>query len=442
MNPVEIIRKKRDGYELSEYEIKNFIRGYVNGEVSDYQMSALLMAIYFRGLGNEETKFLTEAYIESGRKLNLSKLNKPKVDKHSTGGVGDKTSLILAPLVACFDVIVPMISGRGLGHTGGTLDKLESIPGFRTDLSADEFIKNLESINVCMIGQTDELTPADRKIYALRDVTGTVENISLITASIASKKIAEGTEAVVYDIKCGSGANLSEDKLDELARNLIRTSNEFGQKALAVITDMDSPLGYSVGNWVEVKECVEIMNPKLPVTGLSLDLLEVTLFLAGAMLHLAGEAQSIEDGIKWSGDKLLSGEVFSKFCEMVKLQGGDVEYIHDLNIYPSSEYSRTICADSDGYLARLDALSFGKAAVELGCGRKKTDDTVDHKAGILIRKKPGYEVKKGDVISEIYGSSEDKLDIAQRLLNEGIGISPNPVSFKSKILKVIDSKDI
>jgi pyrimidine-nucleoside phosphorylase len=379
MNPVEIVRKKRHGKALSKEEIDFFVHSYVNGSLPDYQVSALLMAIYFNGLNDEETRYLTGAYIDSGKRIDLSHINKPSVDKHSTGGVGDKTSIILAPLIACFDVLVPMISGRGLGHTGGTLDKLESIPGFKVHLPADEFVRSLEKLNVCMIGQTDDLTPADKKIYALRDVTATVENTGLITASITSKKIAEGTQSVVYDVKTGSGAAVPDIKSAEvLALNLIQTSREFSQKALAVLTDMSSPLGYAVGNRLEVKECLEIMDPSRSKPALSNDLLEVTLFLAGAMLFVSGRAQSVEEGIFMSGRKLESGECLKKFIDLVQNQGGDTGYINGKKKFPESKFSLQVNSEQTGFISGLDAFKTGLASVELGCGRKSINDRIDY----------------------------------------------------------------
>ncbi|HEY3250230.1 MAG TPA: thymidine phosphorylase [Ignavibacteria bacterium] len=439
MNPVEIVRKKRHGHALSKDEIDFFIHYYVKGELPDYQVSALLMAIYFNGLNDEETRHFTNAYIDSGKRVSLKHIKKPSVDKHSTGGVGDKTSMILAPLIACFDVLVPMISGRGLGHTGGTLDKLESIPGFKVHLSVKEFVKNLEKLNVCMIGQTDELTPADRKIYALRDVTATVENIGLITASITSKKIAEGAEAIVYDVKAGNGSTLPDVKsAEKLARSLIKTSRDFGQKALAVLTEMDSPLGYSIGNWLEVKECVELMDPSLEKSALSKDLLEVTLFLAGAMLFVSGKADSIEKGIYLAGDKLANGECFNRFIKMVEKQGGNTRVIKKLSKYPKTKYSRKVTSNKKGYLSGINALKAGLASVNLGCGRMNVQDKIDYSAGIVLNKKIGDFVKKGEVLYYIYGRSKEKIKSAQNILSESVEIIDTKPEVKSKILEVIN----
>lgn len=443
MNPVEIIKKKRNGEELSEKEIDYFISHYVKGRIPDYQKSALLMTIYFTGLSDAETLGFVKAFINSGKRVDLSHIKKPKVDKHSTGGVGDKTSIILAPLIACFDVVVPMISGRGLGHTGGTLDKLESIPGFKVHLSIEEFVKNLEKINVCMIGQTDELTPADKKIYALRDVTATVENVGLITASITSKKIAEGSEGIVYDVKVGNGSTLpTYERSKELAGKLLKTSRDYGQSAIAVLTDMHSPLGYSIGNWAEIVECLEIMNPDLQstISPLSSDLIEVTNYLAGAMLLLAGKCGSIEEGIVMANEKLKSGECYRKFIEMVELQGGNSDIINDPGSYLKAKLEEFIPADSDGYIEKLDALSFGLAAVSLGCGRSTVDDKIDYSSAIILEKKIGSPVKKGDVICRILGETEEKIVSAKKLLAEGIKISKNITEApgRSRILEVID----
>ena len=439
MNPVEIIKKKRNGGELSGEEIEFFISGYVKGEIPDYQKSALLMTIYFRGLSSAETLGFVKSFINSGERVNLGHINKPKVDKHSTGGVGDKTSIILAPLIACFDIVVPMMSGRGLGHTGGTLDKLESIPGFNVHLSTREFIENLEKLNVSMIGQTDNLTPADKKIYALRDVTATVENIGLITASITSKKIAEGSEGIVYDVKTGNGSTLPEYRQSKmLAENLLRVSKGYGQKAIAVLTDMSSPLGYAIGNWAEIKECIELMNPGLIKSELSGDLTEVTLFLAGAMLMLGGKCGSIEQGIKLAEDKLNSGECIERFLKLVEMQGGDIKYINNLGLYPEAKYEETVLSGSGGYVDSLDALAFGIASVNLGCGRKKVDDKIDYSSAIILEKKEGDKVSKGDVICRIYGGTKQKTGSAKNILSGGIKISENKPAIKSRIIEIIN----
>lgn len=437
-NPVDIIKRKRNGHELTENEIHHFISGFLKGHIPEYQVSALLMAIHFKGLNEKETMCFTKELINSGDTIDLSHIKKPKIDKHSTGGVGDKTSIILAPLIACFDIVVPMMSGRGLGHTGGTLDKLESIPGFKVHLTNKEFISNLEKINVCMIGQTETLAPGDKKIYEMRDVTATVENVGLITASITSKKIAEGTDGIVYDVKAGSGSTLpTMEDSEELSRRLISAAKLFDKKCIAVITDMNEPLGYGIGNWIEIEECAAIMNPKLRVNEISNDLIEVTLVLAGAMLMLGGKCNTIESGIELAKEKIANGECWNKFLQIVETQGGDTAYFTSLKPYPRPKVQEEVTADYDGCIAKLDALQFGDAAVNLGCGRRKTDDVIDYSSGIVMMKKVGDKVNKGDLICMVYGESEEKIEQAMEYINKGIEISSLPVSKINKIIEIV-----
>ena len=439
MNPVEIIKKKRNGEILSEDEINYFISHYVKDKIPDYQKSALLMAIYFRGLNDSETLGFVKAFINSGERVDLTHIKKPKVDKHSTGGVGDKTSIILAPLVACFDVVVPMMSGRGLGHTGGTLDKLESIPGFNVYLSIPEFIKNLEKLNVSMIGQTESLTPADKKIYALRDVTATVENVGLITASITSKKIAEGSEGIIYDVKVGNGSTLpTYDKSKELALNLLKTSKDFGQQAIAVLTDMSSPLGYAIGNWAEIFECIEIMDPERKISPLSKDLYDVTLYLAGAMLLLAGKCDNVDEGKVMAEKKLNNGECFERFKKLVVMQGGDVNLIISPENYPIAEYSDNFISADSGYVKELDALTFGLAAVNLGCGRNSVEDKIDYSSSILLNKKIGDNVNSGEIICRIIGETKHQVQSTKDMLINGVKISKEKPELKGRIIEVIN----
>lgn len=438
-NPVEIIKKKRDGGVLSKNEILYFISAYLEGYIEDYQMSALLMAVYFQDINEEETMAFVEAFINSGETIDLSFINKPKIDKHSTGGVGDKTSIILAPLIACFDVVVPMMSGRGLGHTGGTLDKLESIPGFKVHLSAKMFKEILSKINVCMIGQTDELVKADKKIYALRDFTATVENIGLITASITSKKIATGADGIVYDIKIGSGANLPEyEHSKKLAQNLLKVTRDFGRKSIAILTDMHEPLGYAIGNWVEIRECITIMSPEMEKLRLSDDLLEVTLVLAGAMLRLAGKCSSIEEGASMAEEKLYNGECFNKFLELVKIQGGGVSAVKNPVKYRKMNSFEKITSVKEGYIYCLDAMGFGRAAVALGCGRTKISDKIDYSSGIILKKKSGDKVKKGEEICVLAGKDKRKIDSARALIEKAVEIGDKPKETKSRIIEIID----
>lgn len=438
-NPVEIIKKKRDGGVLSKDEILQFISSYLEGRIEEYQVSALLMAIYFRGLNDEETLSFTEVYINSGEQVDLSFIRKPKIDKHSTGGVGDKTSLILAPLIACFDVVVPMMSGRGLGHTGGTLDKLESIPGFKVQLSVTEFKKILARLNVCMIGQTDKLVKADKKIYALRDVTATVENLGLITASITSKKIAEGSEGVVYDVKTGTGSTLKDIEHSKmLALNLLKVTRDFGKKAIAVLTGMHEPLGYAIGNWLEVEECLSIINPESEKSELSNDLLEVTLTLAGAMLKLAGKCKNVESGISMAEEKLYNGESFNKFLDIVKAQGGKTKYISNPALYKRAKTAKEIRAEKSGYISKIDAMKFGMAAVNLGCGRIKLNDKIDYASGIILKKKSGDKIEKGEIIYEIRSENEQKTISAMDILENAVEISGNRVEKRKRVMEIID----
>lgn len=436
MNPTEIIRKKRNGSNLNRQEIEFLVNGYLQNKVSDYQMSAFLMAVYFQKMDFEETAILTDIMLHSGVVVDLSSIPGLKVDKHSTGGVGDKVSLILAPMVAACGVPVPMISGRGLGHTGGTLDKLESIPGFRTNLSIDEYKKVILKINLVMIGQTDEIAPADRKLYALRDVTGTVESIPLIAASIMSKKIAEGIDALVLDVKTGRGAFMqSESDAIELAKTLIQIGKIFGKKTIAYLTDMNQPLGYAVGNWCEVVECIECLQGKdVP------DLMEVTYALGGGMLMLAGRAQTIEEGISICRGVIQSGRAFEKFNDLVKLQGGDISYIQNPDKYPKSKFTKEIKSTAGGYIKNIDALEVGFVSILLGAGRVKIDDEIDPKAGLFFPKKIGKSIEKGELIAALHTDREDILEMASERLERAISITTEPSVSPPLIRAKIDER--
>ncbi|OQX94780.1 thymidine phosphorylase, partial [candidate division KSB1 bacterium 4572_119] len=362
MTAEQIIIKKRNGKELSEDEIKFIINGFVDGEVPDYQMSALLMAIYFQGMNFEEIFLLTKAMIESGETVNLDHLEKFPIDKHSTGGVGDKVSLILAPLMAAAGLAIPMMSGRGLGHSGGTLDKLESIPGFRTNLSLKEYVSHLEKYSVAMIGQSQKIAPADKKIYALRDSTGTVPSIPLVVASIMSKKIAEGAKALVLDVKTGKGAFfVSEEKSLELAKNLIAVGERFGMTVSALMTLMDQPLGNSVGNWLETREAIQALKGNG-----AKDLMDVTIALGAEMLCQTGQESNHKKAISKLSDILSSGKAYQTFVTMVKSQGGDVSIVNNPDHYPQSKYKRDFVSKKDGYVDSIDALKIGVLATELG----------------------------------------------------------------------------
>jgi pyrimidine-nucleoside phosphorylase len=434
MNIVEIIKKKRNGGKLTREEISYLIHGYLNGDVADYQITAFLMAVYFRGMDDEETINLTEIMLNSGDIIDLSNINGIKVDKHSTGGVGDKTSLILAPQMASLGVFVPMISGRGLGHTGGTLDKLESIPGFRINMDVEEYKKTLEKVGCVMIGQTTKIAPADKKIYALRDVTATVDSLPLIISSILSKKHAEGAEALVFDVKIGTGANLqNEEESEKLAKQLVSVSKKFGTKAIAVLTDMNQPLGNKIGNWLETEECIEVMKGKKVD-----DLLKVNNVLAGAMLLLAGKVKDIDEGEIIAGQAIDNGTAYNKFLEMVEVQSGDVSYVQDYNNLKRPGYSHKFISEKDGYIAKLDAFNIGVASVELGAGRKKAEDKIDYLSGIILNKKCGDKVGRGEVICEMFAENENKIINAKEYVKRAVEIGDEKKSPGKLIIDIID----
>ena len=398
MTPVELIRKKRNGGTLSKDELHSFITDFVRGSVPDYQMSAFLMAVYFNGMTTDERATFTEVMLRSGDVVDLSAIPGVKVDKHSTGGVGDKVSLILAPMVAACGVPVPMISGRGLGHTGGTLDKLESIPGFRTNLTIDEYKRVIAETGLVLIGQTKEIAPADKRMYALRDVTATVESIPLIAGSIMSKKLAEGIDALVLDVKTGNGAFMQkyEDSV-ALADALVSIGNAMGKKTVGFITDMNQPLGFMIGNWLEVVESVECLKGKhVP------DLMGVTYVLGGAMLWLGKKAESVQAGIEQCKAAIASGKAYDKFCELVRRQGGDVSLLNDPKKYPASAFRVDVKSTSSGYVTGYATMEIGLLAIELGAGRMTVDDVIDPKAGIVITKKIGDKVEAGELIATIF----------------------------------------
>jgi pyrimidine-nucleoside phosphorylase len=434
MNPTEIIRKKRNGMRLTRKEIEFFIHGYLSGVVSEYQMSAFLMAVYFQNMDFDETATFTDIMLHSGVVIDLSAVPGIKVDKHSTGGVGDKVSLILAPMVAACGVPVPMISGRGLGHTGGTLDKLESIPGFRTDLSIEEYRKVIEKIGLVMIGQTKEIAPADKRMYALRDVTGTVESVPLIAGSIMSKKLAEGIDALVLDVKVGRGAFMaSESDATALAKTLIAVGEKFGKRTIGFLTDMSQPLGFAVGNWLEVVECIDCLKGKNVA-----DLMEVTYVLGGAMVMAGGKAATVDDGIEQCRSAIETGRAWKKFLDVVKVQQGDVSYIEHPEKYAQSKHSIDVLAMSDGTIESIDALEVGFIGIMLGAGRMKVEDVIDPKAGIIFDKKVGDAVMKGDVIAKVFTDDEDVVRPAVNRLEQAIGISKEPVIVPPLIRAYID----
>lgn len=406
MDMEEIIVRKRDGKELTEREIRYFVKGFTDGSIPDYQMSALLMAVYFNGLSRRETFVLTDAMEHSGDVVDLSGIPGTTVDKHSTGGVGDKTTLVTAPLAAALGVSVAKMSGRGLGFSGGTIDKLESIPGFRTELSREEFFDQVRRIGIAVIGQSGNLTPADKKMYALRDVTGTVESRGLIASSIMSKKLAAGSSAIVLDVKCGRGAFMKdEESAKALADIMCSIGRDAGRKTIAVITAMEEPLGLAVGNALEVREAVETLKGKGPddITGLSV-------FLAGMMAFAGGKADSPEDGAERAHRALVNGEGLGKLRAMVLAQGGDPAAVDDPEKLPTAPAVRTISAERSGIVQAVDAERIGIASRMTGAGREKKGDPVDPAAGIVLSgKKTGCRVESGDVLATLYGSDDARL---------------------------------
>jgi pyrimidine-nucleoside phosphorylase len=422
MRVVDLIRRKRDAAELLPEEIRFLIDGYTRGDIPDYQMSAWLMAAYLRGLNGAETAALTEAMLYSGKVLDFSDVPGRKVDKHSTGGVGDKTSLIIAPIVAAAGVRVPMISGRGLGHTGGTLDKLESIPGFRVNLSLAEFRRALEIVGCALIGQTAEIAPADKKMYALRDVTGTVENRSLICASIMSKKLAEGIDALVLDVKVGSGAFLkTESDATLLAELMVETGRRMGKQVVALLTAMDQPLGRTAGNAMEVQESIEVLSGAGPA-----DLRELCVVLAGWMLFLAERVKSVEEGKGVAAELIASGRALEKFREIVRQQGGDARVVDDPKVLPRAAHALDVVAAADGYIGATQCEQLGAAVVVLGGGREKKEDSVDPAVGLVFHKKIGDRVARGEPLCTLHYNFDARLEEARHLVETAYIISPQP----------------
>ena len=429
----DVIRKKRDGHELSRAEIAHLVEGYTRGEIPDYQVSAWLMAAVLRGLTRAETAALTDSMLHSGQVLDLSEFAAAKVDKHSTGGVGDKTSLVLAPLAAAGGLVVPMISGRGLGHTGGTLDKLESIPGFRVDLSIARFREVLRECGCAMIGQTAEIAPADRKFYALRDVTGTVESPFLICASIMSKKLAEGIDALVLDVKTGSGAFMkTEEDAAFLAELMVETGQRMGKKTVALITNMDQPLGRRVGNALEVEECIEILHGRGPA-----DLRELCVELGAWMLHLGGRAKTAAQGKGLAVELIDSGRALETFRRMVALQGGDVAAIDDPSRLPSARHSLEVVSAKSGYVSAIQCEGVGTASVLLGGGREKKEDSIDPAVGVVVHKKVGDRVSAGEALCILHYNSDTRAAQAKELIEQSYRIGETPPAPLPLVRKII-----
>lgn len=422
MRMYDLIQKKRDGGILTETEIRFLVDGVVDGSIPDYQLAAMMMAIYFRGLNPKETAILTDAMAHSGDVVDLSSIQGVKVDKHSTGGVGDKTTLVIAPIVASCGVPVAKMSGRGLGHTGGTVDKMESIPGLRTSMDQGEFTRIVNQVGVCVVGQSGNLAPADKKLYALRDVTATVDSIPLIAASIMSKKIAAGADGIVLDVKVGSGAFMKtvEDAV-RLAETMVQIGESVGRRTVALITNMDAPLGNAVGNTLEVAEAVETLQGAGPA-----GLTAICRELAANMLFLAGKGDIIACD-RMAREAILNGSAFEKFCEMVEAQGGDVSAVRDTRKLPAAADHRRVRAPKTGYITHIDAEKCGVAAAMLGAGRQRKEDRIDHTAGILFQENLGGKVDQGFDFARLYSGSSDRFDEAERLFLEAVTISEEPL---------------
>ncbi len=433
MRVVDLIRKKRDGEALSAEEIKYLINGYAQGQIPDYQMSALAMAIFFQGMDKRETADLTMAMVGSGEQINLSEIAGIKVDKHSTGGVGDTTTLVLAPLVAACGVPVAKMSGKGLGHTGGTLDKLESIPGFEIELTSEEFIQNVNDVGVAVVSQTGNLVPADKALYSLRDVTATVDSIPLIASSIMSKKLAAGSDGIVLDVKTGSGAFMTSfADAEELAREMVDIGNNLNRQTVAVLTDMDQPLGCAIGNALEVKEAIATLSGRGPA-----DLQELCLTLGSQMLVLAKKAATSEEGKVCLQEAIRTGQGIAKLKEMVVAQKGNPNAIDNPTLLPQAEKIVELKAESDGYVQKIEAIDVGISAMLLGAGRETKESVIDLAVGIVLRKKVGDKVQSGDVLAELHVNKLERFDEAIDLLKKAYTIGMEKPILKPLIYEVI-----
>lgn len=418
MRMYDLIMKKRKGEELTTEEINFFVDGFTKGEIPDYQASAMLMAIFFNKMNKRETADLTNAMVESGDKIDLSNIKGVKVDKHSTGGVGDKTSICLTPLVASLGIPVAKMSGRGLGHTGGTIDKLETFKGFSVELTEEQFMENVNKINIAIMGQSGNLVPADKKLYALRDVTATVDNMSLIASSIMSKKLASGADAIVLDVKVGDGAFMkTPETAKELAQEMVDIGKHLGRETIGVISDMDQPLGYAIGNSLEVIEAIELLKGNGPK-----DLLELTLTIGSNMLLCAKMAESEEEARKMLMENIKNGKGLEKLKDFVKAQGGDISPIDDYSKFPQAKYVEKVTSPVDGYITKIHAEAFGLIAMELGAGRATKESEIDLAVGIVLNKKRGEKVNKGDVLAYIHSNNQEKIEKARKSILENIVI--------------------
>jgi pyrimidine-nucleoside phosphorylase len=432
MRMIELIERKRDGHELSESEIDYVIQGYTSGEIPDYQMSAFAMAIYFQGMSSEERVHLTMAMVESGEQIDLSGIQGIKVDKHSTGGVGDTTTMVVAPMVAAVGVPVAKMSGRGLGHTGGTIDKLESVPGFHVEIDNKQFNHLVNTNHIAVVGQSGNLTPADKKLYGLRDVTATVESIPLIASSIMSKKIASGADAIVLDVKIGSGAFMKKlSDAQELARCMVDIGNRVGRTTVAIISDMNQPLGNAVGNALEIREAIDTLQGRG-----SRNLYELCLTLGSHMVLLAHKVDTLEDARKLLEDAVVSGKALDTFRMFLAAQGGDAKVIEDPSRLPTAPFIYQLKAMEDGFIASIEADQIGTAAMLLGAGRQTKDSVIDLSVGIVLHRKIGDAVQKGNALVTIHANSEQNQEVEQ-IIYAAYGISQTPVSAPQLIYEVI-----
>ncbi|HEY4084882.1 MAG TPA: thymidine phosphorylase [Bryobacteraceae bacterium] len=433
MRTVDLILRKRRGEELSVEEIQILVNGYTTGEIPDYQMSAFLMATYFKDMTDRELSAFTECMMSSGEVLSLDDIPGVKVDKHSTGGVGDKTSLICAPIAAAAGVVVPMVSGRGLGHTGGTLDKLESIPGFKTNLTVEQFRAQLASLGLCFIGQVDEIAPADNRIYALRDVTGTVESIPLVASSIMSKKLAEGINALVLDVKVGNGAFMKRQvDARRLAQAMVGIGRRRDIRVQALITDMNQPLGFAIGNALEVMEVSQTLQKSGPA-----DLTRLSLELAARMIHLGKKAETLEEARKIAEDKLMDGSAYAKFKQVVEAQGGNPQALDRFDLLPNATGMREIVTPRAGFVSAIMAEDIGRASQLMGAGRTFKEDTIDPAVGVILEVKVGEKVDAGSVLCRLYYTREEGLDEAAEMVEDAFRISGSRPEERELILEVV-----
>ncbi len=433
MNIIDIIDKKKNGFELSKEEIEFFVREYTNGNIPDYQASALIMAMFINKMNDDETSNLTLSMAFSGKTLDLSDIDGIKVDKHSTGGVGDKISLIVAPIVASVGIPVAKMSGRGLGFTGGTIDKLESIDGFKTSMSVEEFKEKVRINGMVIAGQTEDLAPADKKIYALRDVTATVDNISLIASSIMSKKIASGADAIVLDIKVGSGAFMKTlQDAEKLANTMVNIGKKLNRQTICVLSDMDEPLGNGIGNIIEVREAIDVLKGNGPK-----DLIEVAMTISSIMIYLGRKASSIEEARELAQSQINNGEAYEKFRKWISSQCGDISSIDNINEYKKANYIEAFVADKDGYVESMNAQEIGRIAMMIGAGRETKESVIDPSVGLILRKKVSDEVKVGDVICEIHHNGYENIQLIFNKLRENIKISKECKTKGKLIYKII-----